>query len=63
VSVLAILFFGGEALRGFSLAMSWGVVMATYSTICVATPMLIYMNLRGIGRRAADTKEVIDQRP
>jgi len=46
LSVLAILFFGGEVLRGFSLAMSWGMVVGTYSTICVASPMLIYMNLR-----------------
>lgn len=46
LSVLAILLFGGEVLRGFSVAMTWGIVAGTYSTICVATPMLIYMNLR-----------------
>jgi len=46
LSVLAILLFGGEVLRGFSVAMIWGIVIGTYSTICVATPMLIYMNLR-----------------
>lgn len=51
LAVLAILLFGGEALRGFSLAMSWGIVAGTYSTICVATPMLIYMKLR---RRASE---------
>lgn len=46
LAVLALLLFGGPALRGFSLAMTWGIVVGTYSTICVATPMLIYMNLR-----------------
>jgi preprotein translocase subunit SecF len=46
LSVLSILFFGGEVLRGFALAMTWGIIKATYSTICVATPMLIYMNIR-----------------
>jgi preprotein translocase subunit SecF len=46
LSVLAILFFGGEVLRGFALAMTWGMVVGTYSTIFVASPMLIYMNLR-----------------
>lgn len=46
LSVLAILFFGGEVLRGFALAMTWGIVVGTYSTIFVASPMLIYMNLR-----------------
>jgi preprotein translocase subunit SecF len=46
LSVIAILFFGGEVLRGFALAMTWGMVVGTYSTIFVASPMLIYMNLR-----------------
>ncbi|MGE0117606.1 MAG: protein translocase subunit SecF [Dongiaceae bacterium] len=46
LSVVAILLFGGDVLRGFAIAMTWGIVKATYSTICVATPMLIYMNLR-----------------
>ena len=46
LAVLALLFFGGEVLRGFSLAMTWGIVIGTYSTIFVASPMLIYMNLR-----------------
>ncbi len=46
LAVLALYLFGGEVLRGFSLAMIWGIVIGTYSTIFVATPMLIYMNLR-----------------
>lgn len=53
LAVLALLLFGGPALRGFSLAMTWGIVIGTYSTICVATPMLVYMNLR---RRKDDTE-------
>jgi preprotein translocase SecF subunit len=53
LSVLAILLFGGEVLRGFSVAMTWGIVIGTYSTISVATPMLIYMNLR----RSADAQK------
>lgn len=53
MAVLAILLFGGEVLRGFSVAMTWGVIIGTYSTICVATPMLIYMNLR----RAPETEK------
>lgn len=43
---LALYFFGGEVLRGFSLAMTVGVVIGTYSTIFVAAPMLIHMGLR-----------------
>jgi len=60
LSVLAILFFGGEVLRGFALAMTWGIVIGTYSTIFVASPMLIYMNLRreavGASKPDGDTK-------
>jgi len=46
VTVLALLFFGGEVLRGFAIAMLWGLVIGTYSSIYVAMPMLIYFNLR-----------------
>ncbi len=46
LSVIALYFFGGESLHGFSLAMLWGICIGTYSTIYVAAPMLIYMNLR-----------------
>jgi preprotein translocase subunit SecF len=48
LSVLAIVLFGGEVLRGFAIALIWGIVVGTYSTIFVASPMLIYLNLRGI---------------
>ncbi|MBI5418431.1 protein translocase subunit SecF [Candidatus Poribacteria bacterium] len=41
VSVLAILFFGGEILRDFSLALSIGIITGTYSSIYIASPLLI----------------------
>jgi preprotein translocase SecF subunit len=46
LSVVALYLFGGEVLRGFSLAIIWGILIGTYSTIFVASPMLIYMHLR-----------------
>ncbi|MFG1344668.1 protein translocase subunit SecF [Xanthobacter autotrophicus DSM 431] len=45
-ATLALYFFGGEVLRGFSLAMTVGVVIGTYSTIFVAAPILIHLGLR-----------------
>lgn len=63
LSVLAILLFGGEVLRGFSIAMIWGIVIGTYSTICVATPMLIYMNLRRSADVAGKTDAPSDGAP
>jgi preprotein translocase SecF subunit len=46
LSVFALYLFGGEVIRGFSLALIWGIMIGTYSTIYVAAPMLLYMNLR-----------------
>lgn len=56
LSVLALFFVGGEALSSFSAALIWGIVVGTYSTIFVATPLLIYMNLRreGISKTKAE---------
>ena len=40
--VLVVLFiFGGEVIRGFSFALLIGVVFGTYSSICIATPVIV----------------------
>nr|WP_294895768.1 protein translocase subunit SecDF [uncultured Pedobacter sp.] len=42
VFVLAVLFvFGGEVIRGFSFALLIGVIFGTYSSICVASPVVV----------------------
>ncbi|MCB2100479.1 MAG: protein translocase subunit SecF [Rhodobacterales bacterium] len=46
VALAALYILGGEVIRGFSFAMIWGIVVGTYSSICVAVPLLLYMNLR-----------------
>lgn len=46
VALVALYFFGGEVIRGFTIIMIWGVVIGTYSTIYIATPVLYYLNLR-----------------
>jgi len=43
LAVLALLFFGGEVLRGFSIAMLWGIVIGTYSSLFIAAPILYYV--------------------
>jgi preprotein translocase subunit SecF len=42
LSVLALVLFGGEVLRGFSLALFVGVIVGTYSTIAIASPIAIW---------------------
>lgn len=44
--VLILFIFGGEVLHTFSFAMIIGVVVGTYSSIFVASPVVIYMNKR-----------------
>ena len=46
LALLALYFLGGEVLRDFSFALVWGVIIGTYSSICIALPVLLYMNLR-----------------
>ena len=46
LAVGALLLFGGQVLFGFSLAMFWGVVIGTYSTIYVAAPLEWYFSKR-----------------
>lgn len=41
VVLVAIFFFGGEAIKGFSFALLIGIVVGTYSSLCVATPLII----------------------
>jgi preprotein translocase subunit SecF len=45
LSLVALLIFGGEVVRGFSATMLIGVVVGTYSSIYIAAPMLIWMNV------------------
>ena len=41
LAVVALFLFGGEVLRGFSFALIWGVVVGTYSTVYIASPLLL----------------------
>ena len=52
VVLLAIFCFGGETIRGFVFALMLGVIIGTYSTLCVATP-LAYDIQEAIARRKA----------
>jgi preprotein translocase subunit SecF len=44
--VLAFLFFGGAVLHGLSIAMLWGVIIGTYSSLFIAAPLLFYVRPR-----------------
>ncbi|MBP7867191.1 MAG: protein translocase subunit SecF [Acidobacteria bacterium] len=42
VSVFCLLLFGGEALRGFSFVLTVGIIVGTYSSIAIASPVMCW---------------------
>jgi preprotein translocase subunit SecF len=41
---VALLIFGGDALRGFSAGLSFGIAFGTYSSIYISAPVLIFLS-------------------
>jgi preprotein translocase subunit SecF len=53
LALIALVLFGGKIIQSFSLAMMWGVIVATYSSIFICSPVLIYLGVRLDGRAEA----------
>lgn len=58
IALTALYIFGGEVISGFTFAMIWGVLIGTYSSIFIASPVLI---LLGTNREGA--KELAKAKP
>ena len=57
LALVALYILGGAGLRGFSFAMIWGVFVGTYSSIFVASPLLLLLKLkRGVNTGNAEAK-------
>ena len=50
LALLALVLFGGEVIKSFSLAMMWGIFVGTYSSIFICSPILIYLGVRNEAR-------------
>jgi preprotein translocase subunit SecF len=46
LALFALAVVGGPVIRDFTIAMIWGVLIGTYSTVYVAAPMLLHLHLR-----------------
>ena len=46
LALLALYVFGGEVIRGFTFAMIWGVMVGTYSSIFIASPVLLILGVK-----------------
>ena len=54
LTALALWLFGGDVLNGFSFALVMGILVGTYSSVFVASPILVFwQNFRGKGKPAA----------
>ena len=61
LALLALYFLGGEVIRGFSFAMIWGVVIGTYSSVCLAVPVLLYLDVSRLGGAAGEKEAAADK--
>jgi preprotein translocase SecF subunit len=46
IALVSLYIFGGEVLRGFTFTMIWGVLIGTYSSIFIASPVLILLGTK-----------------
>jgi preprotein translocase subunit SecF len=53
LTVLGLYLFGGEVLRGFAFAMVFGIIFGTYSTIYIASPIVVWWQALRKDRRPA----------
>ncbi|QYO78289.1 protein translocase subunit SecD [Devosia salina] len=58
LALMALVIFGGEVIRSFTISMAWGVFVGTYSSIFIAAPILIYL---GLSTRADQAEGATDR--
>ena len=55
LALIALFVLGGDVIRGFVFAMIWGVIVGTYSSIFVASAMLLRLGVKRDWSRPTDT--------
>ncbi len=62
LALFALFYFGGEVIHGFTAAMIWGVFIGTYSSVFIASPVLLWFELRREEEeKPVEGKEVIPE--
>jgi preprotein translocase subunit SecF len=46
IALVTLFVLGGPVIRDFTFAMIWGVLVGTYSSIFIATPLLLLLHVR-----------------
>lgn len=53
IMILVLLFMGGATLKGFALALTFGILSGVYSSLFIAVPLLHYFDIRSIADASA----------
>ena len=61
IPIVCLFFFGGTVLRDFSLAIIIGVVVGTYSSIFIASPIVLWWTRARGGRESALRREITEK--
>ena len=46
LALISLFILGGDVIRGFVFAMIWGVIIGTYSSVFVASSILLYLGVK-----------------
>ena len=57
IVLLIVFIFGGAAIKGFIFALMIGVIVGTYSSVCIATPILVDFSKKS---KKSMTSEVVE---
>jgi preprotein translocase subunit SecF len=61
LAVLSLYLFGGDVIHGFAFAMVVGVIVGTYSSIAIASPLLVFWQIR-VGKGRVSPKRKVYER-
>lgn len=61
IALLSLYILGGEVIRGFTFAMIWGVLVGTYSSVFIASPILIMLGVKRDWGSVASRKPASDR--
>lgn len=60
LALLALVLFGGSVIYSFAIAVLFGVIIGTYSSVYVAAPVLAYMNVPNIAKLAEEEENKLN---
>jgi preprotein translocase subunit SecF len=63
LALMALYIWGGEVISGFTFTMIWGVIVGTYSSFFIATPVLLLLGTPRDSQKTADAKAAAAARP